>query len=231
MMSPLTETIRALDESFGKEYFTLKDIFIEERRKILQVMLRGKLKKFAAIYEDMYDAGKSSIYHLQSLGLKVPDEFKISAGYALSRKFNDLVAGSNGFIDDDIIQQANDINFEAKIIDVTMDKKQSNEIFGKKLFQNINRLVHSFEVQQAEAILDLFYQIEKLELQIDIAEAQNTYFTKIYHRIGELIDNGSKNTNKKTNTRKFILMLLDIGNKLNINTDFYRKKLDTTVIR
>ena len=36
MLYPLTEIIRALDEYFGKEYFTLKDIFIEERRKILQ---------------------------------------------------------------------------------------------------------------------------------------------------------------------------------------------------
>ena len=231
MLSPLTETVRALDEYFGKEYYTLKDIFIEERRKILQVMLKGKLAKFAAIYEDMYDAGKSSIYHLQTLGLKVPDEFKISAGYALSRKFNDLVAGSNGFVDDDLIQQAADINFEAKRMEVIMDKTPSNNIFGKKLYQTINRLVHSFEIRQAEAVLELFDQIERLELQIDIAEAQNTYFNKIYHRIGELLDNSGMTTSKRTNTRRFILMLLDIGNKLNINTEFYRKKADTMSIK
>ena len=231
MLSPLTETVRALDEYFGKEYYTLKDIFIEERRKILQVMLKGKLAKFAAIYEDMYDAGKSSIYHLQTLGLKVPDEFKISAGYALSRKFNDLVAGSNGFVDDDLIQQAADINFEARRMEVVMDKTPSNKIFGKKLYQNINRLVHSFEIRQAEAVLELFDQIERLELQIDIAEAQNTYFNKIYHRIGELLQNNETSASKKSNTRKFILMLLDIGNKLNINTEFYRKKADTMSVK
>ena len=231
MLNPLTETIRSLDEYFGKEYFTLKDIFIEERRKILQVMLRGRLKKFATTYEEMYDAGKSSIYHLQSLGLKVPDEFKISAGFALSRKFNELVAGSNGFVDEDLIQQAGDLNFEARKMDVKMDKKLSNDIFGKKLFQNIARLVHSFEIQQAEVILELFYDIEKLELQVDIAEAQNTYYNKIYHRIGELITRLSENSTKKNNTRKFILMLLDIGSKLNINTDFYRKKLDNVNVK
>ena len=46
LMNPLTEIIRSLDEYFGKEYFTLKDIFIEERRKILQILLKGKLEKF-----------------------------------------------------------------------------------------------------------------------------------------------------------------------------------------
>ena len=229
MLSPLTETIRSLDEYFGKEYYTLKDIFIEERRKILQIMLRGKLQKFAAAYEEMYDAGKSSIYHLQTLGLKIPEEFKISAGFALSRKFNELVAGSNGFVDEDLIQKAVDLNFEAKRMDVTMDKKQSNTVFGKKLLQNINRLVHSFEIQQAEVILEMFYDIEKLELEIDIAEAQNTYFNKIYHRIGDLLQKLEETSSNKTKLRKFILMLLDIGTKLNINTDFYRRKVDTAI--
>ena len=149
----------------------------------------------------------------------------------MSRKFNDLVAGSNGFVDDDLIQQAADINFEAKRMEVIMDKTPSNNIFGKKLYQTINRLVHSFEIRQAEAVLELFDQIERLELQIDIAEAQNTYFNKIYHRIGELLDNSGMTTSKRTNTRRFILMLLDIGNKLNINTEFYRKKADTMSIK
>ena len=138
-MNTLTEIIRALDEYFGKEYFTLKDIFIEERRKILQILLKGKLEKFSQTYQEMYDEGKGSIYHLQGLGLSIPDEFKISAEYALSHKFNDIVVHSGGFVEDDLIQQATDINFEAKKIDIKLDKSPSNLVFSKKILQNINR--------------------------------------------------------------------------------------------
>ena len=180
LLNPLTEIIRAMDESFGKDYYTLKDIFIEERRKILQILLKSKLEKFSQIYQNMYDEGKGSIYHLQGLGLKIPDEFKISAGYALNKKFNDIVVHANGFIDDELVQQAVDVNYEAKKIDIQLDKTPSNTIFGRKILQNINRLVHSFEVQQADAILEIFDIVEKLELQVDIAEAQNIYFSKIY---------------------------------------------------
>ena len=231
MMNPLTEIIRALDEVFGKEYFTLKDIFIEERRKILQVLLKGKLAKFAAIYQDMYDEGKGSIYHLQSLGLKIPEEFKIAAGYALSRKFNDIVMHSGGFLDEDSIQQAMDVNFEAKRMDINLDKTPSNKIYGKKLQQNITRLVHSFEIQQADVILELFDHIEKLELQIDISETQNIFYTKIFHRIGDILENTTNTSSKKNSNRKFIEMLLDIGAKLNINTEFYEKKLDKYILQ
>jgi hypothetical protein len=227
LVNPLTEIIRAMDEHFGKEYFTLKDIFIEERRKILQILLKNKLEKFSQIYQSMYDEGKNSIYHLQGLGLNIPDEFKLSAGYALSRRFNEIVVHSGGFIEDDLIQQAIDVNYEAKKIDIKIDKTQSNTIFGRKILQNINRLVHSFEIQQADAILDIFDTIEKLELEIDISEAQNIYFSKIYHRIGDILEAGIKRNSDKN----FVEMLLDIGEKLNINTEFYRIKLDKLMLQ
>ena len=226
MSNPVTEIIRSLDEYFGKEYFTLKDIFIEERRKILTLLLKGKLGKFSQIYKDMYDEGKSSIYHLQGLGLKIPDEFKLSAGYALAHKFNDIVANSDGFLEDDLIQQAVDVNLEARKIDIKIDKTPSNNLFGKKLLQNINRLVHSFEVQQADVVLELFDTIEKLDLEVDISEAQNTYFGKIYHRIGDILESDLK----RPLNRKFLEMLLEIGEKLNINREFYKRKADILLI-
>lgn len=229
-MNTLTEIIRALDEYFGKEYFTLKDIFIEERRKILQILLKGKLEKFSQTYQEMYDEGKGSIYHLQGLGLSIPDEFKISAEYALSHKFNDIVVHSGGFVEDDLIQQATDINFEAKKIDIKLDKSPSNLVFSKKILQNINRLVHSFEIQQADVVLEIFDNIRKLELNVDIAEAQNIYFTKIYHRIGEIIASETFK-NKKSSNKRFVEMLLDIGENLNINTEFYKRKLDKALLQ
>ncbi len=224
MFNPVTEIIRALDEKFGKEYFTLKDIFIEERKKILQILLKDKLAKFSSAYKDMYDQGKGSIYHMQNLGLEIPNEFKISAGYALSQRFNELLSHTDGFVESNIIQQISDINLEAKRMNITIDKKPSNSSFSKKVITNLNRLTKSFELQQAEAIVELFDIINKLELQIDISEAQNIYYNKIYHRIGMILENN--NEIPKENDMKFVNVLLEIGLKLNINIDFYKVQID-----
>ncbi len=224
VLYPQTEIIRALDEKFGKEYFTLKDIFIEERKKILQILLKDQLKKFANRYEEMYDQGKSSIYHMQSLGLEIPKEFKISAGYTLSHRYNDLLQNSSGFVEDNVIQQIMAINYEAKKMGIDVDKEASNKNFGRKVITNLNRLTKSFEARQADAVVDLFDVIEKLELNIDIAEAQNIYYNKIYHRIGDILENYSNSPSDKD--IEFVKQLLLIGDKLNINVDFYRMKLD-----
>jgi alpha-amylase/alpha-mannosidase (GH57 family) len=224
MLNTLTEIIRALDENFGKEYFTLKDIFIEERKKILQILLKDQLEKFANTYNEMYAQGKGSIYHMQNLGLEIPNEFKISAEYALSQRFNELLANSDGFVEKNIIQEIADINLEAKKMNIKIDKEPTNKHFAKKIITNINRLTKSFEIQQADAILELFDIIGKLELQIDISEAQNIYYNKIYHRIGDLIEQNSDS--KKELNLKFVKLLLDIGTNLNINVDFYKVKTE-----
>ena len=225
MVSPLTEIIRAIDNYFGTEYFTLKDIFIEERRKILQTMLKGKLKIFANTYESMYNEGKGSIYQMQSLGLDIPEEFKISAQYVLTKQFNELFVSSKGFIDTEIIQQASDINFEAKRIGVEIDKTPTSKVFSKKIAQNINRLAYALDIQQVEATLELLDCISKLEIKVDIAEAQNYYFSKIVNNIGELIQSINCQAD-----RDLITMLFDIGENLNINMNYYRNAFDKALV-
>lgn len=223
-LNPITEIIRTLDEKFGKEYFTLKDIFIEERKKILQILLKDQLEKFGNTYKEMYDQGKGSIYHMQNLGLEIPKEFKISAEYALSHRYNDLLASSDGFVEEPIVQQIKDINYEAKRMNIAIDKTPSNKNFAKRIITNLNRLTKSFEIQQADTIIELFEMIEKLDLQIDISEAQNIYYNKIYHRIGDILENNEKEPRDKD--IKFIKLLLNIGEKLNINVGFYKSKLE-----
>jgi len=225
LSSPLTEIIRKIDSNFGTEYFTLKDIFIEERRKILQTMLKGKLQNFANTYETMYNEGKGSIYQMQALGLDIPKEFKISAQYVLTKQFNELFTDSRGFIDSDIVQLASDINFEAKRIGIEIDKTQTAKIFSKKIAQNVGRLAYALDIQQIDATLELLDCIEKLDIKVDIAEAQNDFFAKIVSGLNELIANMTCNAD-----RELITMLFTVGENLNINMDYYKQLFDKALI-
>jgi len=229
VLNPLTEIIRTLDEKFGKEYFTLKDIFIEERKKILQILLKGQMEKFSNTYQDIYEQGKSSIYQMQSLGLEIPNEFRLSAGYALSKRYNELLLHTDGFVENSVIRQIQDINFEAKKINIEIDKTPSNRMYTRKVISNLNRLTKSFEYRQAESVLELFDLIDRLELKIDIEEAQNIYYGRLFHRVGNVLENNLDTP--KSKDIKFIDLLLLIGSKLNINVDFYKLKVDRLKIK
>ena len=225
MLNPLTEVIRAFDEYFGKEYFTLKDIFIEERRKILQILMRERLDEFAKTYEDIYNEGKSSVIHLQALGLDIPNEFKIAAQYTLEKQFNELFSTPSGFIDDVVIQSACDINFEAKRLGITLDKRPTSKIFSKKVTQNVNRLIYSWEIQQAEVTSELLNTMDKLDISVDISDAQNIFYTKIVTKFMDMIENISSDTDVS-----LIELLFDIAKRLNINIDFYETKFNKSLL-
>ena len=162
---------------------------------------------------------------MQGLGLDIPEEFKISAQYVLTKQFNELFISSKGFIDSDILQQASDINFEAKRIGVEIDKKPTAKVFSKKIAQNINRLSYALDIQQVDATLELLDCIAKLELKVDIAEAQSYFFSKIVTNFEELIQNISCQAD-----RDLLTMLFEIGENLNINMDYYKSAFDRALV-
>lgn len=221
---PLTEIIRSLDENFGKEYYTLKDIFIEERRRILNTMIQGKTNKFSGLYKDIYEDGKASIFHFKNLGLTPPDEFKIAARYVLGIEFNKLIQNCEKTINEHDLQEAIDVNNEAKALDIQLDKKLANAIFSEKITDAMYVLAKNPEVHTINAVLNLFNYVDMLELRVDTSEAQNTYFNKLHELLEDVVSDIDEL--KDEYDRKFVLLLLELGSRLNINTDFYKATFD-----
>lgn len=222
---PTTEIIRLLDKIFGSEYFTLKDILIEDRSNILLTSLKGKLSKFSNNYRDVYNDGKSSILQLIALGINVPQEYKLAAQYTLSNDFNELFANCPNIIDEDIIQKAVEIINEADLFKIDIDKTPTNERFSQEIQKTIYNFVKNFEIHRLDKILKLFENAGKLHLKVDIAEAQNMYFNKIYMKFTKLLDSVLESNDNIEEVRDFLFSLLVLGEYLNINTEFYKSSI------
>ena len=222
---PITELIRALDNIFGNEYYTLKDILIEDRSKILSTSLKDKLKKFSNNYRDVYNEGKSSILQLISLGIDVPVEYKLAAQYTLSNDFNELFEKSDNIIEDEVIQKAVDISDEAALFKIDIDKTPTSEIFSAQIQKSVYNFIKNFEIHRLHNILKYFECAGKLGLSVDIAEAQNMYFNKIYMRFTKLLDTIKNSGDNMEEIRDFLFSILVLGEYLNINTDFYKSSI------
>jgi len=221
---PLTEVIRCLDESFGKEYFTLKELFIEERRKIINILIQDQLEKFASTYRNLYDEAKGPMMQLKELELKVPEEFKIAAEYALSCDLNDLIQEAEDIGDRELLEKAIEINKEAKKIEVKLDSQSVRELYSKYIKDRVRELAGNGSVSEYEALTGSLKLIDKLDLYPDLFDAQNIYFTKIFKKIPELIDKLLYSENKEKD-KEYILSILNLGEKLNFNVDEQKVKL------
>ncbi len=219
--SLVTEMVRIIDHYFGREYYSLKDIFIEERKTILTRLLKDKLGKFSNNYRDVYDEGKTSILHLQQLGLSVPQEFKIAAQYTLSQDFNNIFKEDDLVLDEQTIQAAIEINNEAKILGIDLDKEPTSRFFSQQIIERVKDFTRTYENHRLEKALEIFEYIDALEIKVDIAEPQNIYFSKVFRRFTEIIETAAKETDI-ISSRNQLLCVLKLGEYLNINTEFYK---------
>ena len=221
MTQSLTELIREFDEFFGKEYYTLRDIFLEERTKILDIILKSKMDKFEFTFEELFKEVKGSVDFIKVLNIELPKEFRIAAEYTLSKQLRELILENESDLTESVLQGAINILYEAKYLGIELDKSELNKFYGNKLSKRLYRLANNLEIHQVEDTLELLKIIEKLELNVDMTESQNIYFSKIYAQVDEFI-NQTNSRNNIIEARKFLSDILEIGQKLNINVDYYR---------
>ena len=70
------------------------------------------------------------------------------------------------------------------------------------------------------------YNAQINSLKIDIAEAQNYFFSKIVNNIEEMIQNMTCSAD-----RELVTMLFEIGENLNINMDYYKQQFNKALVR
>ena len=108
---------------------------------------------------------------------------------------------------------------------VNLNKSNSGVILAKKLQSLIDELSQTMDLKVADKIFAIFEVIDILQLNVEIKVAQNIYFEKIYSKINILVEH-LELSKSKDNDRQIALTLLEVGKKLNINTDFYRPHID-----
>jgi len=216
--SPLTEVIRSLDDYFGREYFTLKDLFLEERRKIISILIKDQLDRFATTYQDLYLEGKGPMLQLNELGLKVPSEFKIAAEYSLSRSFNDIISNVDDIANQELIQEAIEINREAKLLGVKLNLEPAEKIYSVHLTDMVKDLAINMEIKKCENTINTLSLAQKLGLRLNLSHAQDVFFNSIYNQVLELFETIERSKNQEMD-QKFISSVLSLGTMLNFNVE------------
>lgn len=220
---PLTEVIRSLDENFERNYFTLDNMFVEERRELLGMHLTHKVTKFSSDFRSMYEESRGTIIQLSELGVEIPPEMKIVARYTLSKDFNNLFEDADDILDEETIHNASDILKESNTLKVLLDTRSAGKLFAQELTLNLKKLAKNIELKESELIVEILDKTEQLQLVFDQKEAQNIYFEKIFHKLPEVM-NITLNS-KDAKIRKLVKNLIKIGSKLKINVESFEKQI------
>lgn len=222
------EYTRVLDifkNDIDETLYTLKDVLIDKRKSILKKSIAKKLTDMGIVYETFYESSKATINYLMSFGMDVPEAFKVSAKYTLARKLVNALESTTDFTDEERVREIHAIKTEADNFNMRLKNPKISEIISKKLLKSLQNLTENLNQTTVNETFELFKTIDFLGVNFEIGSAQNLYYENIYKKMGIILEH-LKNSTHKAQDRQLIHRLLDIGEFLKINTEFYRPLVD-----
>ena len=169
-----TELFRTLDRHFPGGYFRLRDLFVEQRRKIIDSlttkMFEMQAKMLEVFYEKNKDLAKLIVIH-EAL---VPDTFLAAARFVLNRTLADeLEKLSEGFFPD-LLKSAVE---ESRFWNLRLDTSSAERLIADRITGLVRDLAKKPRDSEIPSQINRFLDLGRdMELSIELREAQVLFF-------------------------------------------------------
>ncbi|CAN5436023.1 DUF3536 domain-containing protein [soil metagenome] len=175
----LTELVRAIDEYFGRSYYSLEHVFSEGRRDLLQRVTIEAFQRFDNSIRMIFEENRKFMDYLIEERAPLPQGFLSAADFVLKTQFVDelaifLATGDAGALAE-TSRQAN--RYGVFMTDSHVARRL--EIAMERIFQELALTPTSTICRVALSLLDV---LEILELDLDNWEAQNIVFALLSGR-------------------------------------------------
>jgi alpha-amylase/alpha-mannosidase (GH57 family) len=169
-----TALIRKLDKYFPGEYFTIGDLFSDQRRTVLESVTRKMYEEQAEILEEFYWKNRDLAGLIMDHEANLPDTFVAAARFVLNRTIlKELEKLSGGAFPDRLEADM----AEAKFWQVTPDLSAAEKLIENRVLALVRELgPSSADGTRISEIIRFLDLARDLEVQIQLGEAQILFF-------------------------------------------------------
>lgn len=203
------EIIRLLGKHFGESTYSIRSLFRDEQRKVLNLLLKSTLEEAEAVYRQLYERNAPMIRFITNLGIPSPKAFYATA---------ELVLNSNlrrAFEDEELDpERIRTLLGEAKLEGVKLDADTLEYTLRRSIERMANQLLvnpsETSLLQRLNAILDT---TRSLPFMVNLWKAQNAYyeiFQTVYPEFRDRAEKGDENA------RTWVGLFTSLGDKLSI---------------
>jgi len=166
------EVIRFIDTFFGGITYSLKNLFLDEQRKILNLVIRENLEDAEALYSQLYEDHAPLMRFLLMVKMPLPKAFQAAAIVALNGQLRDAFEVKP--LEVDHIRRLLE---QAEVAEVTLD----GEKLGYTLRQTINRLAADWytepeDLPRLRLLEQAVDMAKRLPFWVDLWKVQNVYY-------------------------------------------------------
>jgi hypothetical protein len=165
------EVIRVMDRCFGASNYSLRSLFREEQRTVIENILASALGQSETLYRQIYEQRAPVMRYLTDLHIPLPKAFTAAAELVLN---GDLCrALQNQEIN---TERVSALLESAKIAGVTLDAPTLEFAYQQKLERLANYLKRSPTASVLKELRDATALLVKLPFPVDLWRVQNIFY-------------------------------------------------------
>jgi hypothetical protein len=126
----IARLLRAIERGFGAAEFTVKDLLLEERHRVLREVYGDLLKGVGEEYARLYDNHRHTMHVLRDAGLPIPEPLKLAAESVLGARFEAEIARQRGSRDPARYRRAIKMAEDARERGLTLHHGQAERAFA-----------------------------------------------------------------------------------------------------
>jgi alpha-amylase/alpha-mannosidase (GH57 family) len=164
--------VRLIDTHFGMHNYSIKDLFRDEQRHILHLIISGTVQEFEDKFITLYENSKNLMGYVRETGMPVPHYFSTTAESALNLKLQKMFASEA--ID---VGRIREDAGEIKRWDVTLDSVALEFIIRRRLERSMSALQEDPENEERlNELLLLVEAVALLPIVVNLWQTQNIYW-------------------------------------------------------
>ncbi len=166
------EVIRLLDKHFGTSTYSIKNLFLDEQRKVLDSILESALSEIEAAYYQVYEHYYPPMRFLSELGNPIPKSFHSAAEFILNSELGKAVSGDS--LD---LERIRNILDDTQTWKVELDNEGLSYLLQQTLERMVTRLVTTpDDIDFLKELLAAAEMLHLLPFPVDLWKVQNLYY-------------------------------------------------------
>lgn len=188
------QTILKMNQLFGDRSYSLRDLFAEERHRIMQLLSQETLTRLDQLYTQVYRDNYGVLMAFHRDELPVPQELQVAAEIALRHRLVLTLRSLEQEIDDldasaNLLGQLDAIATEAIHMRCQLQQLEARGILERLIERSLWKLMHSTEPVKESAIRQLERLVvlgQQLNLGASLTKAQEAHHQWLLNRVRQL---------------------------------------------
>jgi alpha-amylase/alpha-mannosidase (GH57 family) len=178
----LADMVRGMDEWFPGDGFSLTDLFLDERRRVLARVTRAMLGRHEETYRTIWEENRKLVHYLRQADAPIPEALRLVAGHVLAQEVlaelaRFAAAGAAGPLPDRLFELAG----EATALGLTLDLADGKPATMRMVARALDAVAAAPTEERVAEALALVEGATRLGLRFGLWAAQNRFF-EIWNR-------------------------------------------------